>query len=298
MPISIRTLAGLLVLMALGTAGCCRLEPRLYAPLQPNGWSAQPVAIARRFAPDAELDPATRIPVGDEGYYLYILTRAAAWDYRNIGSYFLSHLRQQWGHCWLILESPGKRLECGVNGNFGRERPKYGDAVIQKLWAKDPNPISYLWVTMTAGVLEVGNGNRTPTFVWRMPITKRGYELINGYLMQRKNDQINVRTSNCVDMVTEAAERAGINFIHRVHLTFPPQTKILWKTLRIWTAPEYRILEYSTPDMLEVDLRQLAQFGIGRDVTEWYLDSNMAAPKSKDQQLPGGKSGERAKGGR
>ncbi len=298
MPISMRSLAGLVLLVALGTAGCCRLEPRLYAPLQANGWSAQPVGIECRFAPDADLDPATHTPVGDEGYYLYILTRSAAWDYRDIGSYFLSHLRQQWGHCWLILESPEKRLECGVNGNFGRERPKYGDALIKKLRAGDPNPISYLWVTMTDGKIELGNGNRTPTFVWRMPITKRRHDLIDGYLTQRNNEQIDVRTSNCVDMVTEAAGRAGINFIHRIRIAFPPETKILWTKLRIWTDSEYRILEYSTPDMLEADLRQLARFGIGSDRTEWYLASPLAVPKSKDGAMTGGKSGERDEAGR
>ena len=31
------------------------------------------------------------------------------------------------------------------------------------------------------------------------------------------------------------------------------------------------ILEFSTPDVLEVDLRQLAQFGIGSEATESYL---------------------------
>lgn len=278
MPRSINNLAGWVVLATLGTAGCAHLEPKLYAPLQPDGWSAQPVAIARRFTPDAELDPATRKPVGDEGYYFYILTRSAAWDYRDIESYFLSHWRQQWGHCWLILESPGHRLECGVTGNFGRERPTYGDVVVQKLWAGDPNPISYLWETMSDGQVEIGNGGRTPTFVWRMPITRQRHAQINGYLMQRKNNQIDVMTSNCVDMVTEAAGCAGIQFIHRIRLTLPSETKILWKTLRLWTAPEYRILEYSTPDMLEVDLRHLAGFGIGCDVTQWYLASDLAAP--------------------
>jgi hypothetical protein len=41
--------------------------------------------------------------------------------------------------------------------------------------------------------------------------------------------------------------------------------------LRVWTDPQYRILEFSTPEVLEVDLRQLAQIGIGSDATEWYL---------------------------
>ncbi|MDP2968201.1 MAG: hypothetical protein Q8P64_03210 [Deltaproteobacteria bacterium] len=43
------------------------------------------------------------------------------------------------------------------------------------------------------------------------------------------------------------------------------------RTRRVWTDPQYRILEYSTPDVLDVDLCQLARLGIGSDVTEWYL---------------------------
>jgi hypothetical protein len=72
-------------------------------------------------------------------------------------------------------------------------------------------------------------------------------------------------------MVTDAAELAGINFVHRIRLTWPAEPKILGKTLRAWTDPEYRILEFSTPAVLEVDLRYLAQFGIGSEATEWYL---------------------------
>jgi hypothetical protein len=41
--------------------------------------------------------------------------------------------------------------------------------------------------------------------------------------------------------------------------------------VRVWTNPEYRILEFSTPGVLEVDLRYLAQFGIGSEATDWYL---------------------------
>jgi hypothetical protein len=110
-----------------------------------------------------------------------------------------------------------------------------------------------------------------PTFVWRMPITKRRYQLIYEYVMQRTYDQFDVRTNNCADMVTDAAALAGINLIHRLRLTIPQETTILGRKLHPWTDPEYRILEFSTPDLLQMDLRQLAQFGIGSDVTEWYL---------------------------
>src|ERR1035437_2236684 len=265
-----KTLTGLLMLIAIGTAGCAHLDPKLFAPMQPDGWSAQPVSITCRFAPDAELDPATRTPVGDAGYYLYILTKSGAWDYGNTRAFLVSHVREPWGHCWLILESPENRLECGLHGNFGREKPEYGEGVNQRLRDGDPNPIAYLWETMSDGQMEIGNGNRTPTFVWRMPITKRRHQLIHQHVMQWPYGQIAVRSNNCVDLVTEAAEVAGINLIHRVRLTLPPETRILGKTLRVWTDPRYRIMEYSTPDMLEVDLRYLSRFGIGRDVTAWY----------------------------
>ena len=298
MYLSMRTLARLFVVLAIGTTGCTHVAPRLYAPLQPDGWSAQPVSIVSRFTPDAELDPATRTPVGDAGYYLYILTKSGEWDYSSTRSYLRSHARQPWGHSWLILESPEECLECGLNGNFGREKPKYGDGVSQMVRDGDPNPISYLWVTMSDGEIEIGNGGRTPTFVWRMPITKPRYQLIREHVMHWKYGQIGVRTNNCTDMVTEAAELAGISLTHRVRLTLPPEIDIVGRTVHLWTDPQYRILEYSTPDVLEADLRHLARFGIGSDSTEWYLASSMAAPKSKDTGRSGDRSGARAEDGK
>jgi hypothetical protein len=95
--------------------------------------------------------------------------------------------------------------------------------------------------------------------------------LIYEYVMQRKYDQFGLRSNNCTDMVIETAALAGINLIHRMRLTLPPETKILGRTLRVWTDPQYRILEYSSPDVLDADLRQLARLGIGSDATAWYL---------------------------
>jgi hypothetical protein len=123
---------------------------------------------------------------------------------------------------------------------------------------------------MSDGRLEIGRPDRTPTFVWRMPITKRRHQLIHDYVMSRTYDQFGVRNNNCVDMVTEAAALAGINLIHRLRLTIPKNMP--GSSTPGWTDPQYRILEFSTPDVLQLDLRQLARFGIGNDVTEWYLN--------------------------
>jgi len=249
-------------------AGCAH---RIYAPMQPAGWSAQPIVSMCRFAPDADLDPATGTPVGDEGYYLYILNEAANWDFSDASLLVFSIWRRPWAHSWIILESPGSRLEFGHTGDFGLKTPRYHEGVMQRGRAGDPNPIAYLWQTMSDGQFQKGKPNRPPTFVWRMPITQRRYQLIYEHVMQRKYDQFGLRSNNCTDMVAETAALAGINLIHRIRLTLPPETKFLGKTLRVWTDPQYRILEFSTPEVLEVDLRQLAQIGIGSDVTEWYL---------------------------
>lgn len=249
-------------------AGCAH---RIYAPMQPAGWSAQPIVSMCRFAPAADLDPATGTPVGDEGYYLYILTEAANWDFSDASSLVFAIWRRPWAHSWIILESPAERLEFGHTGDFGLKTPRYHEGVMQRGRAGDPNPIAYLWQTMSDGQFQKGKPNRPPTFVWKMPITQRRHQLIYEYVMQRKYDQFGLRDNNCTDMVAVTAALAGINLIHRIRLTLPPETKFLGKTLRVWTDPQYRILEFSTPEVLEVDLRQLAQIGIGSDVTEWYL---------------------------
>ena len=83
-------------------------------------------------------------------------------------------------------------------------------------------------------------------------------------------------------MVVETAALAGINLIHRIRLTLPQEKKFWGRTLRAWTDPQYRILEFSTPDVLEVDLRHLAQLGIGTDATKWYL----SLPASKTTKPP------------
>ena len=239
--------------------------------MQPDGWSAQPIGVECRFARHADLDPDTKAPVGDEGYYLYILNEHANWDYGTASSLVFTIWMRPWAHSWLILEKPGDRLEFGHTGDLGITTPRYHEGVFQGIREGVPNPIAYLWRTMEDGHFQTGKPNRPPTFVWRMPITRRRYQLIHEYVMQRKYDQFGLRSDNCTNFVAEAAALAGINLIHRIHLTLPPETKVWGRTLRVWTDPQYRILEYGTPEVLDADLRQLARLGIGSDVTEWYL---------------------------
>jgi len=262
---------------------CSRRKPRLFAPLQADGFSAQPFAIGCRFTPDADLDPGTGTPVGDEGYYLYLLNEAARWDHSSIKLLLFSIWQRPWGHSWLILESPQDRLECGHTGDLGESKPRYHDGVFQRIREGHPNPIASLWQTRSDGQFQIGKPKRPPTFVWRMPITRLKYQLIHDYVMGRTYDQFGVRSDNCTDMVIAAATLAGINLAHRIRLTWPQETRVLGRTRRVWTDPQYRILDHSTPDVLETDLRQLTQLGIGSDVTKSYL----ALQKLRSRCRPG-----------
>jgi hypothetical protein len=260
----IRWLAGII-------ASCARLKTKIYSSVRPDGWGAQPVAIINRFSPDADLDPGTKSPVGDEGYYLYILNESAKWDHTSPRSILFSIWQRPWAHSWLILESPEGRLECGHTGDLGETRPRFHAGVFQRIRDGHSDPIAYLWEMMSDGCFQTGKPNRPPTFVWRMPITKRRYQLIHDYVMQKNYEKFGARSNNCTDLVVEAAALAGINVIHRMRLTLPQESKVWGRPRRVWTDPQYHILEYSTPEVLEVDLRQLACMGIGSDATEWYL---------------------------
>lgn len=268
---SSRTLPFVVAILLAGVAAGC--AHRQLASMQPDGWSAQPIVTGERFAPDADLDPATGTPVGDEGYFLYVLTEAANWDLSTATSFAFSIWQRPSVHGWIILGSPRDRLELGQTGDFGLQRPRYYQGVLQRARDGDSDPIAYLWQTMSDGRVQIGKPNRPPTFVWRMPITRRRHRLIHDYVTQRTYDQFGVRTNNCTDMVVATAALAGINLSHRIRLTLPPETKFWGRTLRVWTDPQYRVLEFSTPEVLEVDLRQLAQVGIGSDATAWYLAS-------------------------
>lgn len=262
---AMRWLAGLAV-------KCARRPPRLFAPLQPDGWSAQPISISCRFTPDADLDPATGTPVGDEGYHLYFLNEAANWDYSTTRSLLFSIWQRPWGHSWLILEDPRDRQEFGHTGDLGYSKPRYHDGVFQRIREGHRNPIAYLWQMRSDGHFQIGRPNRPPSFVWRMPITRRRYQVIKEYVTQRTYERFGLRSDNCTDMVIEVAMLTGLNLVHRIRLTLPSETKVWGRLRRVWTDPQYRVLEYSTPEVLEVDLRQLARFGIGHDVTDWYQD--------------------------
>jgi len=103
----------------------------------------------------ADLDPAVGTPIGDKGYFLYILTDASNWDYSDTTSLLFSIWRQPWAHSWLILESPEGRLECGHTGDLGETKPRFHAGVFKRIRDGHPDPIAYLWEMMSDGRFQI-----------------------------------------------------------------------------------------------------------------------------------------------
>jgi len=152
--------ACLLVVVLLLTgiaAGCAH---RLHASMQPDGWSAQPVVSACRFAPmPTWIRPPER--PWDEGYYLYILTEAADWDFSDETWFLFSILQRPSAHSWIILESPGIVWKSATPATSGRRhRVTMRRDAEGSEW--DPNPIAYVWQTMSDGQFQIGKPDRPP----------------------------------------------------------------------------------------------------------------------------------------
>lgn len=271
MHIHAKVIAMIMLMSAIVASMSCASEiGTLHATVQSDGWSAQPITINQRYTNDATRDHASGVPIGDDGYYLHILTSANYWDYSDAVTFVYSFVKHPWGHTWLILEGPRSRLECGHSGNYGVLRPRYHDGVIQKIKDKEPNPIAYLWETMLDGQFEIGNPGYDPTYVWRMPITGRAHHRIHEYVMKREYRKFNLTTYNCGELVTQAAMLAGINLSSQMRITFPDQGDIQGHHLRVWTNPKYGTFELRSMDVLELELRHLARLGIGEDGTAKY----------------------------
>ncbi len=263
-------IAALLVTATGAITGCARPSPTLFAAPQADGWSAAPLAINSRFNEHVVLAEGSRTPIGDEDYSLSILTLANDWDYRDSRSFFRSIVKHPHGHAWLILEGPNDRIEGGHAGNYGEKKPRYHEGVVQRLRDGDPNPIEYIWRTLDDGQFEAGNPGYAPTFVWRLPLTRDAYDRIHAYLMNRDYARFSLITHNCGELVTEAASLAGVNLASMVRITFPAIIRLYGHTLRLWTDPEFSAFDVRSFDILELELRYLAELGIGHDATADY----------------------------
>ena len=269
--------AGLLAaVLSVAASGCARPDA-LAGQWDAN--FAEPVRPPAELTGSASTDPATGRLTGDEGYALYLLTDAVGIEFFTPERFLTTlhkHPRggkedESIGHCWLILDSPRKLIECGHTGEFGLERPTYYRGVMRRVREGHADPVGYLWETMHDGEFHRGPGTHRPTFVLGLPITAEQHEAIYDYINGYDYGPFRLVGHACTDFVAGAAELAGLRIMHQVRLRIPHDVRLEGRTIHLRTSRKYATITVGSPDLLEAHLRRLARRGVGWDATKWYF---------------------------
>jgi hypothetical protein len=206
------------------------------------------------------------------GYRLVVLTEAIGVD---VSTGFM-HIRRgahrggllkatNTGHSWIIVESPGRRIECGLTP----KSQKWFDGVRELDKQGDPNPIAYLWCTM--------DGKRHghllgihPTFAARVDLTAEQHAALVRFIDRYDFRSFNLVDHECANFVVETARQAGLTFDYQLEIDLPPIAPLFGRLYRFWTDPRYAKLVIACPDILEQSLREYVAHGMAQDVTKLY----------------------------
>jgi hypothetical protein len=170
------------------------------------------------------------------------------------------------GHSWLILEAPGKKIECGLT-------PKSlnlfsGVSKLQK--EHDPNPISYLWKDLQDGKRHGHLPGFHPSFAASVNLTQEQHAALAKFIENFDFHTFNLMKHECTNFVVETARQVGLALDYQLEIDIPQTKRLFGKEYKVWTDPQYSKLEIATPDVLERSLRELAKQGIVKDVTKQF----------------------------
>jgi len=216
--------------------------------------------------------------VGDTGYALYLLAFPVGMSFSDSNAFLQTlhkHPKTGWkdhnvGHGWIIVESPEQTIECGHTGEDGIERPAYYQGVFEKIRARDPNPIAYLWEEFDDGRFVNGSNGHVPAFVAKLPITAAEHARLIEYINSYDYKHFSLVRKHCTEFVAGAAEIMGVNLVTKVRLKIPREVHFRGKRYTLWTDARYEYLTFGSPDVLDSDLRQLVKEGIAEDAAAWY----------------------------
>lgn len=177
-------------------------------------------------------------------------------------------LRQNVGHAWVTLrgEIDGQVIDLtlGHSGERGAVNRPYFQGVMDLVEKGDPNPVAYLFSTLTDGFPQMGSGGHVPTFAAKCDITTQQLRSILRFIHPTRYPyaQYGLTTRQCASLVTQIAALLGFSFADKVSVPIPPTFTYggLWK-MRLWSDPRYRTITFSSPDKIEVALRELVRSG-------------------------------------
>lgn len=183
------------------------------------------------------------------------------------------------GHAWLkvcgTLDGHTIDVTLGHSGELGVINRPYFEGVMDLLDKKHPNPVSYLFSSLSDGFAQFSSGGHLPTFAAKCLITQQQLRAIVRFIHPKRYpySEYALTGNQCASLVAQAAALAGLSLEHRVSVPIP---KILYfggRKMRLWTHPRYRTLTFSSPDKLEQSLKQLVRSGQAEEVKNSMQDA-------------------------
>jgi hypothetical protein len=228
-----------------------------------------------------------------EEYFVVFLVNARHLDYSD-GSKLLKTVAKHpsdWskngdvGHAWIYLEGTDDKglfvLEGGHSGELGILQPKYFEGVMNHIEKGDePNPVKYLWETQKDGFFQKGSSYHKPTFAAKVDLTKEQFYRIRRYIQFYDYSNYAITGNQCASFVAQIAEIAGLSLQSTVTIPIKPTVKFKGETYPLWSDPIYNEITISSPDILEISLKQAVKEGKAQSALKWY-NKELRTPRTQ-----------------
>lgn len=241
----------------------------------------------------------------EDDYFLIILVDACHLDYTNASQFFQSvavhptnrsRRRRDVGHAWIYLQGKcfnGQQfvLEGGHTGEISEFPPRYFDGIMNyNDWGYlnpnqeqmrcpryEPNPIKYLWTIREDGFFQKGSGGHLPTFAAKISLTQQQFVKILSFIKpsQYAYRHYALTGPQCCTFVEQVASLIGLTLDTRITMSISPNVYYGKTKIRLWKDPDYSILVFSTPDILEKSLIECVKNGKAEYALDWYLQQKL-----------------------
>lgn len=191
-------------------------------------------------------------------YALFMLVSAPHLDYSDGKALVRSIARHgDFGHAWIRLcgDRGGEAIsiEGGHSGELGISEPRYFDRVMQAYEAGEANPIKELWVPLSDGFFQRGDGGHRATFAAKVSLTAQQFDAIMALIENGKYpfSTYSLTAAQCCSFVQQAAALAGLPLDCNVTVPLPQTLTFRGQRIRLWSDPHYREFSFPSPDLLE-----------------------------------------------
>lgn len=247
-------------------------------------WHPHRDGYTHQYAHLREL-PTDSLRTEESDYFVIFLVNARHLDYEK-SQYFFQTMHKHpddaskngdVGHAWIYLQ--GKKegtilaIEGGHSGEVGENCPRYLEGVMQRVMARDPNPIAYLWEPLNDGFFQPGAGGHHPTFAAKRDLTEAEFERLWFFVTHEYPfHQYALTGRQCCRFLQETASLLGLDLEVEATLSIEPHLRFLGKRVRLWEDPGFQELTFASPDSLEKSLMVLVGSGEAECALNWYRE--------------------------